>query len=225
MPQPSIQAQHSLPAHTSSSPTPSAQETRNLSAQPSMQYATSSSQPPPAASQTTTTTAPAGGTGAGISTHAQLQVLSFYGLTTPNPETWNEETIPTHDSTTHTNQNANSKSKQNTAEINEKNAELQIQRAAQELFNQQDPLQIKENIINNITNVQQTQIASRQFAPKVFLKQVHSDTTYEQLKQGAKKLASSADQRTEILKTVVKSNFEKFVTAKNTVDRTVFAAN
>ena len=46
------------------------------------------------------------------------------------------------------------------------------------------------------------------------------NTSYEQLRQGAEKLASVQAQRTDLLKTVVKTHFERFVNAKNTVDRT-----
>jgi exocyst complex component 2 len=48
--------------------------------------------------------------------------------------------------------------------------------------------------------------------------QVHKDTPYEDLVVGLQKLNITIDQRSDALKSLVHSNFDRFVGAKNTID-------
>jgi exocyst complex component 2 len=48
--------------------------------------------------------------------------------------------------------------------------------------------------------------------------EVHKNTPYRDLEAGLKRLQTSVEKRTETLKQLVKSNFDRFVGAKSTVD-------
>lgn len=50
------------------------------------------------------------------------------------------------------------------------------------------------------------------------MQQVHKDTPYNELIAGEERLRLSIDQRAEALKHLVHSNFDRFVSAKETVD-------
>ena len=57
---------------------------------------------------------------------------------------------------------------------------------------------------------------SESFDPLLFLTEIHYDTNYESLCEGIKNLKETIDTRTETLRELVKENFNKFVTARNT---------
>jgi exocyst complex component 2 len=61
-------------------------------------------------------------------------------------------------------------------------------------------------------------ISSRDFDPKKFMVEVHKNSAYRDLEAGLKRLQVAVEKRTETLKQLVKTNFDRFVGAKSTVD-------
>ena len=60
--------------------------------------------------------------------------------------------------------------------------------------------------------------SSKTFSPQLFLKDVHTNATTESLRRGLEYLTRSIDQKSESLKLLVESNFDRFVTAKATIE-------
>ncbi len=60
--------------------------------------------------------------------------------------------------------------------------------------------------------------SSRQFDPYAYLGIVHVHTTMEQLLQGMQHLQDSLGQQTTELRALVRENFERFISCKNTID-------
>ena len=61
-------------------------------------------------------------------------------------------------------------------------------------------------------------ITNKKFQPRQFLLQVHKHTAYNDLVSGEERLRRGVDQRAEALKSLVHQNFDRFVSAKNTID-------
>src|SRR5271156_39904 len=61
-------------------------------------------------------------------------------------------------------------------------------------------------------------LSSTTFSPALFLSQVHSKASTQDLLQGLDILSKSIDQKSASLKVLVESNFERFVRAKATID-------
>ena len=61
-------------------------------------------------------------------------------------------------------------------------------------------------------------ITNKKFQPRQFLLQVHKHTAYNDLVAGEERLRRDVDQRAEALKNLVHQNFDRFVSAKNTID-------
>jgi exocyst complex component 2 len=61
-------------------------------------------------------------------------------------------------------------------------------------------------------------LSSTTFSPSLFLSQVHSTASNQDLLQGLDMLSRSIDQKSASLKVLVESNFERFVRAKQTID-------
>ncbi len=61
-------------------------------------------------------------------------------------------------------------------------------------------------------------LSSTTFSPTLYLSQVHSDASTQDLLQGLEYLSRSIDQKSASLKVLVESNFERFVRAKTTID-------
>lgn len=61
-------------------------------------------------------------------------------------------------------------------------------------------------------------MSSTTFSPALFLSQVHSNASTQDLVQGLDVLSRSIDQKSASLKVLVESNFERFVRAKATID-------
>ncbi|KAJ3338098.1 hypothetical protein HDU93_009969 [Gonapodya sp. JEL0774] len=61
-------------------------------------------------------------------------------------------------------------------------------------------------------------INSKSFQPTLFLREVHRNTGFDDLDRGADHLRHSVAQWNDTLKVVVKENFDRFVTAKSTID-------
>ncbi|ORX54717.1 hypothetical protein BCR36DRAFT_321972 [Piromyces finnis] len=94
-----------------------------------------------------------------------------------------------------------------------------------------DPLGIKDSVLNNriqrkktLAHINQTinqqglNISRKEFDPILFLKEVHRGTSYRDLENGSENLRNLVEQRTEILKNLVKNYFEHFVNSKATID-------
>lgn len=61
-------------------------------------------------------------------------------------------------------------------------------------------------------------LSSTTFSPNLYLSQVHSNASTQDLLQGLNFLSHSIDQKSASLKVLVESNFERFVRAKTTID-------
>ncbi len=61
-------------------------------------------------------------------------------------------------------------------------------------------------------------LSSTTFSPNLYLSQVHSNASTQDLLQGLDFLSRSIDQKSASLKVLVESNFERFVRAKTTID-------
>ncbi|CAG8604734.1 2351_t:CDS:10 [Ambispora gerdemannii] len=61
-------------------------------------------------------------------------------------------------------------------------------------------------------------VGTKSFNPKLFLRKVHQDTSFNELLTGANQLRNTLDQKSEALKNLVQDNFDRFVSAKNTID-------
>lgn len=61
-------------------------------------------------------------------------------------------------------------------------------------------------------------ITNKKFQPRQFLLQVHKDTSYNDLVAGEDRLRKGVDQRVEALKSLVHQNFDRFISAKSTID-------
>ncbi|KAH7128595.1 exocyst complex component Sec5-domain-containing protein [Dendryphion nanum] len=62
-------------------------------------------------------------------------------------------------------------------------------------------------------------LSSTTFSPSLFLSQVHSDASTDSLLNGLDFLSRSIEKKSASLKVLVESNFERFVSAKSTIDR------
>lgn len=69
-----------------------------------------------------------------------------------------------------------------------------------------------------ITNVTQVLPSSSQFDPYTYLGIVHVHTSIDQLLQGTQRLRDNLGQQTEELRSLVRENFERFISCKNTID-------
>jgi hypothetical protein len=63
-------------------------------------------------------------------------------------------------------------------------------------------------------------ISKEEFNPRHFLRSVHKTTTLSELEKGILSLKSSVEKRQVVLKELVKSNFDRFINAKNVIDGT-----
>lgn len=61
-------------------------------------------------------------------------------------------------------------------------------------------------------------ISSKNFSPSAFLRDVHADTSEADLRKGLNFLSTSIAKKSESLKVLVESNFDRFVAAKATID-------
>jgi exocyst complex component 2 len=61
-------------------------------------------------------------------------------------------------------------------------------------------------------------VGTKSFNPKFFLHKVHNDTPYADLLRGSNFLRYTLDQKSEALRSLVQDNFDRFVSAKNTID-------
>jgi hypothetical protein len=88
-----------------------------------------------------------------------------------------------------------------------------------------DPLQINDSFFREmrVKNPRpQLLISSKAFDPTYYLVTVQVDASYKDLEAGTEKLKQSIQQRTQVMKNLVKTHFAKFVSAKTTIDCTLF---
>ncbi|PKK78359.1 hypothetical protein RhiirC2_730073 [Rhizophagus irregularis] len=101
--------------------------------------------------------------------------------------------------------------------------------AGDELSDDVDPLGLKKSVLGQDTPGKfglddfdkeklQIFVGTKSFNPKFFLHKVHNDTPYADLLRGAKFLRYTLDQKSEELRSLVQDNFDRFVSAKNTID-------
>jgi len=152
------------------------------------------------------------------------KILDFYCLDTLTPTEWNQDNIDDKDEILGLLNNFNiseNMEKTNTEEVQPQSINL-------EDF---DPLGIKKltygnryerkkslaQINHNMAN-QELNISKKEFNPIAFLKEVHRGTSYRDLENGSVNLKNLVEQRTEILKNLVKDYFEQFVNSKSTID-------
>ncbi|KAI8147481.1 exocyst complex component Sec5-domain-containing protein [Fennellomyces sp. T-0311] len=145
-------------------------------------------------------------------------ILRFYELDSLEPEVWVDQ-VPLDDATV---SDATLRHFSHRFDEPKDSNDLQFADDA-------DPLGIRgsifdDNVRHSATNITQLKersalvITNKSFQPRLFLQQVHKDTTYNELISGEERLRLSVDQRAEALKHLVHSNFDRFVSAKVTVD-------
>lgn len=61
-------------------------------------------------------------------------------------------------------------------------------------------------------------LSSPSFSPREFFAKVHAETDYSSVQRGIANLESAINGSADALKDLVKANFDKFVSAKNTID-------
>ncbi|GES86089.1 exocyst complex component Sec5-domain-containing protein [Rhizophagus clarus] len=140
----------------------------------------------------------------------EAAVLKHYGLDDLNPEYWEEEPD------------------------NRKSARYSLNDfsngiTGDELGDDNDPLGLKKSVLSQDIpgktdlddydkEKSQILVGTKSFNPKFFLYKVHNDTPYEDLLRGAEFLKYTLDQKSEALRSLVQDNFDRFVSAKNTID-------
>ena len=60
--------------------------------------------------------------------------------------------------------------------------------------------------------------SSESFVPDLYLAQFHADTSLAQLKKGMKNLDAEMSEKGRLLKALIKNNFERFISSKDTID-------
>jgi hypothetical protein len=58
-------------------------------------------------------------------------------------------------------------------------------------------------------------ISSRDFDPIKFLSEVHKDTSYKDLEVGLARLSETVEQRTETMKALVKTHFDRYARTRH----------
>ncbi|KAI8331626.1 exocyst complex component Sec5-domain-containing protein [Choanephora cucurbitarum] len=145
-------------------------------------------------------------------------ILRFYHLDSLDSETWVEdeqtEAAPNRTSTFH--------HPEQPSAIGPSESDMDLQ-----AMDDSDPLGVYRSIFPEDmrnTNINQLKekatliIANNKFQPRHFLLQVHRDTSYNDLVEGEDRLRRGVDQRAEAQKNLVHQNFDRFVSAKNTID-------
>ncbi|KAF0492794.1 exocyst complex component Sec5-domain-containing protein [Gigaspora margarita] len=75
-----------------------------------------------------------------------------------------------------------------------------------------------QDVLDEMQEKSQLLVSAKSFNPKYFLRKVHKDTSYNDLLSGAELLRYTLDQKSEALRNLVQDNFDRFVSAKNTID-------
>jgi len=150
-------------------------------------------------------------------------ILDFYGLDTLSPSEWYDEDSEVSILLNKFNINAS-------YNFSGDSSSEDVQQTQVAMGDDIDPLGIKESIYSNKNqrkktlahiqsiNQQELSISRKEFNPISFLKEVHRGTSYRDLESGSEHLRNLVEQRTEILKNLVKNYFEHFVNSKATID-------
>ncbi|KAI8987114.1 exocyst complex component Sec5-domain-containing protein [Pilobolus umbonatus] len=156
-------------------------------------------------------------------------ILRFYHLDSLNSETW-EEDEDNSESTREREKESTMKQFQHPEEDGTMNTTIKLSESDMDLqlIDNSDPLGIQSSIftddVTRNTNISQLKektaymITNKNFQPRQFLLQVHKDTSYNELIDGETHLRKGVNQRAEALKNLVHQNFDRFVSAKNTID-------
>ncbi|RKF64250.1 Exocyst complex component SEC5 [Erysiphe neolycopersici] len=172
----------------------------------------------------------------------EFEVLSQYQLKTPFPTEWPADKDLSDESDNEENEHAPNlpqKSKPRYSALiraagNRKSVARTSQRADYTLENllqrdEPDPLGSTDSVVGKLKNLglpvqdnirlrNKFLLSSTTFSPSLFLSQVHSSATTQDLLEGLEILSQSIDQKSASLKVLVESNFERFVRAKATID-------
>ncbi|EHK97359.1 putative Exocyst complex component SEC5 [Glarea lozoyensis 74030] len=143
-------------------------------------------------------------------------VLDHYGLSTPYPLEWPPEKDDTRATSDRRSLVPGSQKSNN-------GVENLVQR------DEPDPLGSTESVVRILRQLglpvqddtglrNRFLLSSTTFSPSLFLSQVHSTASTQDLLQGLDTLSRSIDQKSASLKVLVESNFERFVRAKATID-------
>ncbi|KAI8356677.1 exocyst complex component Sec5-domain-containing protein [Blakeslea trispora] len=143
-------------------------------------------------------------------------ILRFYHLDSLDSETWVDDDLA---ETTH----RTSTTFEQPSSIRPSESDMDLQ-----AMDDNDPLGVYRSIfpedMSRNTNIHQLKekatliIANSKFQPRHFLLHVHRDTSYNDLVAGEDRLRRGVDQRAEAQKNLVHQNFDRFVSAKNTID-------
>ncbi|GAA5808629.1 hypothetical protein MFLAVUS_002021 [Mucor flavus] len=157
-------------------------------------------------------------------------ILRFYRIDSLDPEVWvDDEEGPENDqengkdSSIQQFQHPEKDDTMNKSSIRPSESDIDLQ-----AIDDSDPLGVYSSIFpdemsrnTNITQLKEKttmMITNKKFQPRQFLLQVHKDTSYNDLVSGEERLRRGVDQRVEALKSLVHQNFDRFVSAKNTID-------
>jgi len=164
-----------------------------------------------------------------ITNFDEEKILDFYGLDTLTPTEWTQYNTDDKDELSDIFNHFNIGENYGISEkLNSEEIQLQPQSVALEEF---DPLGIKKPAYTNRSERKKTlihfsqnmipvelNISRKEFNPIKFLNEVHKGTSYRDLENGSVNLRNLVEQRTEILKNLVKNYFEQFVNSKSTID-------
>ncbi|KAL0086050.1 exocyst complex component Sec5-domain-containing protein [Phycomyces blakesleeanus] len=149
-------------------------------------------------------------------------IMRFYGLDTLEPDVWMDISgdDPSAESTFQQFARPG-----NVAEAHVAPSEAEVDSQA---LNDADPLGIYGSVLESepprnlglsqIKEKSVIMVGNKSFQPRQFLLQVHKNTSYNDLVRGEEHLRQGVDQRAEALKSLVHTNFDRFVSAKNTID-------
>ncbi|KAG0174880.1 hypothetical protein DFQ28_007669 [Apophysomyces sp. BC1034] len=156
-------------------------------------------------------------------------ILRFYQLDSLEPDAWVDEVSGYHDEPTQ-----ESTLQQFSRQGDGSGSPAELPRPTPEnegslqLMDDSDPLGVYNSIFendmprnNNIADLRERStliIANKSFQPCHFLLEVHKTTSYNDLVRGEERLRQGVNQRAEALKSLVHTNFDRFVSAKNTID-------
>ncbi|RKF72855.1 putative exocyst complex component sec5 [Golovinomyces cichoracearum] len=175
-------------------------------------------------------------------TDNEFSVHEHYQLTSPFPTEWpeekdNDDHSDDDDNETTTKNRPKSKPRYSalvTTTGNRKSfmkGSLKAESAIENLLQRDEPdsLGTTDSVVGTLKNLglpvqddirlrNKFLLSSTTFSPSLFLSQVHSTASTQDLLNGLNVLSQSIDQKSASLKVLVESNFERFVRAKATID-------
>ncbi|KAL4212827.1 hypothetical protein CU097_004625 [Rhizopus azygosporus] len=151
-------------------------------------------------------------------------ILRFYHLDSLEPEMWmDDEDNADKELNNNKFQHPEEEQQQLGTAVRPSETDIELQ-----ALDDSDPLGVYSSIFpdeksrnTNLTQLKEkatVMITNKKFQPRHFLLQVHRNTSYNELVQGEERLRRDVDQRAEALKSLVHQNFDRFVSAKNTID-------